>query len=205
MKRRIVYTGILALLVGMASQAQASRLGIHGVYSSGGDVEESEIGFGGQLELPVNQVLSVELAVTKFSDEIEGSDSTIDQDLTSIGLSAVFRGPLGPLGPLGQQLEGYMLFGANYNSIDTDVSLKNSAASSGVSSNMELDDELGFHIGAGLNFAISYNMELFAEYRYTFLETEGEEELSDMYGTLTTTGDYEYDFGLGKLGLNFLF
>ena len=205
MKRRIVYTGILALLVGMAGQVQASRLGIHGAYSSGGDVEESEMGFGGQLEVPVNQILSVELAVTKFSDEIEGNDSTLDQDLTSIGLSAVFRGPLGQLGPLGQQLEGYMLFGANYNTIDADINLKNSALSKTGHSNIELDDELGFHIGAGLNFAISYNMELFAEYRYTFLETEGEEGISDMYGTTTTVGDYEYDFGLGKLGLNFLF
>jgi len=205
MKRRIVYTGILALLVGMAGQAQASRLGIHGAYSSGGDVEESEMGFGGQLEVPVNQILSVELAVTKFSDEIEGSGSTLEQDLTSIGFSAVFRGPLGPLGPLGQQLEGYMLFGANYNSIDTDISLKNSTFSNTTTSNLDLDDELGFHIGAGLNVPIAYNMEVFAEYRYTFLETEGEEEITNMHGTIITEGDYEYDFGVGKLGLNFLF
>jgi hypothetical protein len=204
MKRRIVYTGILALLVGMTSQAQASRLGIHGAYSSGGDVEESEMGFGGQLEVPVNQILSVELAVTKFSDEIEGSGSTLEQDLTSIGFSAVFRGPLGPFGPLGQQLEGYMLFGANYNSIDTDISL-NSAFSNAITSNLDLDDDLGFHVGAGLNVPIAYNMEIFAEYRYTFLETEGEEEITDMYGTYITEGDYEYDFGVGKLGLNFLF
>jgi hypothetical protein len=186
MKRGIVSTGILALLVGLAGQTQASRLGIHGVYSNGGDVEESELGLGGQLELPINPILSVELAVTKFSDEIEGNDATIDQDLTSIGISAVFRGPLGPLGPLGQQLEGYTLFGANYNSFDIDK--------------MEADDAVGFHIGAGLNFPIAYNMELFTEYRYTFLETEWETELPDM-----EEEDYNYDFGVAKLGLNFLF
>jgi len=193
MKRRIVYTGILALLIGMAGQAQASRLGIHGVYSNGGDVEEPETGFGGQLELPINPILSVELAVSQFSDEIENGDSTIDQDLTSIGLSAVFRGPLGP------QLNGYMLFGANYNTIDTDISFKNPAVSSAMNSNMELDDEVGFHIGAGLNLAISYNMELFTEYRYTFLETDNETALPD------SEEEYQYDFGLAKLGLNFLF
>lgn len=199
MKRGIVYTGILALLVGLAGQAQASRLGIHGVYSNGGDVEESELGFGGQLEIPINPILSVELAVTKFSDEIEGNDAIIDQDVTSIGLSAVFRGPVGP------QLDGYMLFGANYNTIDTDLSFKNPLMSNSIHSKMELDDDIGFHVGAGLNLAISYNMELFAEYRYTFLETEAEAELSDVNETLFTEGDYQYDFGLAKMGLNFLF
>lgn len=186
MKRRIIYTGILALLVGMASQAQASRLGIHGGFSNGGDIQDSELGYGGQLELLVNPFLSFEFAVTKFSDEIEGKgDATLDQDLTSIGLSAVFRGPLGPLGPLGQQLEGYTLFGANYNTFDMDK--------------MEADDAIGFHIGAGLNLPVAYNMELFTEYRYTFLETEWEAELPDM------EEDYNYDFGVAKLGLNFLF
>lgn len=192
MKRGIVSTGILALLIGMAGQAQAARIGIHGAYSNGGGVEEPEIGFGGQLEFPINPILSVELAVTQFSDEVEGDGLTaIDQDVTSVGLSAVFRGPFGP------QLDGYMLFGADYNSIDTD--------SNGHNVNMELDNEIGFHIGTGVNFLISYNMELFAEYRYTFLETDGEVSNSTSGTTMTTEEEYEYDFGLAKLGLNFLF
>ncbi|MCI5140619.1 MAG: porin family protein [Candidatus Electrothrix sp. ATG1] len=199
MKRGIVSTGILALLIGATSQAQATRLGIHGVFSNGGDVEDSELGFGGQLELPINPILSVELAVTQFGDEVEGDGVTLEQDLTSVGLSAVFRGPIGPY------VDGYMLFGANYNTIDTDISIQDPAIASLINTNMELDDEIGFHIGAGFNFAIAYNMEFFAEYRYTFLETEGEAEVSNMYETLTTGGDYEYDFGVAKIGLNFLF
>jgi opacity protein-like surface antigen len=193
MKRGIVSTGILALLIGVAGQAQAGRIGMHGAYSNGGDVEEPEVGFGGQIEFPINHILSVEFAVSHFSEEIEGSNgTTLDQDLTSIGVSAVFRKALGP------QLGGYMLFGADYNTIDTESNVHNV--------NMELDDEIGFHIGTGLNLAISYNMELFAEYRYTFLETDGEEELTDeMMEASLTDGDYEYDFGLAKVGLNFLF
>jgi opacity protein-like surface antigen len=186
MKRRIVYTGILALLVGMASQAQATRLGIHGIFSNGGDIEDSEMGYGGQLELPVNPFFSVEFAVTQFGDEIKGkSGETLNQDLTSIGLSAIFRGPLGQLGPLGQQLEGYTLLGANYNSFDIEK--------------MDADDAVGLHLGAGLNLPIAYNMELFTEYRYTFLKTEWETELPNI------VEDYNYDFGVAKLGLNFLF
>ena len=190
MKRGIVSTGILALLIGMAGQAQAARIGIHGAYSNGGGVEEPDMGFGGQMEFPVNPILSVEFSVTQFSDEVEGDDATtLDQDVTSIGLSAVFRGPFGP------QLDGYMLFGADYNSIETDSNAHNV--------NMELDNEVGFHIGTGLNLAVAYNMELFAEYRYTFLETDG--EVSDPVSGTTTEKEYEYDFGLAKLGLNFLF
>ncbi|WP_446009714.1 outer membrane beta-barrel protein [Candidatus Electrothrix sp.] len=193
MKRGIVSTGILALLIGMAGQAQASRIGMHGAYSNGGDVEEPEVGIGGQIEFPINHILSVEFAVSYFSEEFEGSNgTTIDQDLTSFGVSAVFRRALGP------QLGGYMLFGADYNTIDTESNFHNV--------NMELDDEIGFHIGTGLNLAINYNMELFAEYRYTFLETEGDVEMTGgLLDASLTDGDYEYDFGLAKLGLNFLF
>ncbi|MCI5150625.1 MAG: porin family protein [Candidatus Electrothrix sp. MAN1_4] len=193
MKQGIVSTGILALLIGMAGQAQANRVGLHGAYSNGGDVEEPEIGIGGQVEFPINHILSVEFAATHFSEEIQGNDDiTIDQELTSFGVSAVFRRALGP------QLGGYMLFGADYNIIDTDSNVHNV--------NMELDDEIGFHIGTGLNLAINYNMELFAEYRYTFLETEGEAETTDeMMDAALADGDYEYDFGVAKLGVNFLF
>lgn len=185
MKRGIVSTGILALLIGMAGQAQANRIGMHGAYSNGGDVEEPEVGIGGQIEFPINETLSVEFAATHFGEEIQGSNNvTFDQDLTSFGVSAVFRRAFGP------QLGGYMLFGADYNIIDTDSNVHNG--------NMELDDEIGFHIGTGLNLAINYNMELFTEYRYTFLETENDSELLG-------SEDYEYDFGLAKLGVNFLF
>ncbi|WP_339136527.1 MAG: porin family protein [Candidatus Electrothrix sp. GW3-4] len=180
MKRGIVYTGILALLAGgITSQAQATRLGIHGVFSNAGDVEDSQLGIGGQLELPVNPYMAVELAVTQVGDEIEDNGATLDQDLTSLGLSAVFRGPLGP------QLEGYTLLGLNYNTFDVDT--------------MDMDDAVGLHIGAGLNLAVAYNMELFGEYRYTFLDTDWESEIS------SAEGDYNYDFGVAKLGLNFLF
>lgn len=179
MKRTIICAGALALLIGVTGQAQATRLGLHGVFSNGGDVGDSELGIGGQLELPVNPFMSVELAVTQFGDEIENNGTTIDQDLTSIGLSAVLRGPIGP------QLEGYTLVGLNYNTFDMDKK--------------EVDDAVGFHIGAGLNLPIAYNMELFSEYRYTFLETEFETEVPGM------DEDYDYSFGVAKLGLNFMF
>ena len=179
MKRTMIYAGALALLIGVTGQAQATRLGLHGVFSNGGDIGDSELGIGGQLEIPVNPFMSVELAVTQFGDEVESNGTTVGQDLTSIGLSAVLRGPIGA------QLEGYTLLGLNYNAFDM--------------GDVDVDDAVGFHIGAGLNLPIAYNMELFSEYRYTFLETEFETEVSGM------DNDYEYSFGVAKLGLNFLF
>jgi opacity protein-like surface antigen len=215
MKRRILSTGILALLVGMAGQAQASRLGIHGVYSNGGDVEESELGFGGQLELSVNPMFSIELAVSRFSDVLAEEQGYIGQnfttmtselDLTTIGLSAVFRGPLAP------QLQGYLLVGADYNIIDSDINVDPPIVSNGVNIDFEVDtdDELGFHVGAGVNYALPYNWEFFAEYRYTFLEIESEIAVTGSKDGTTVSipigeGERDYDFGLAKVGLNFLF
>ena len=207
MKQGIISAGILALLIGATGQAQAARLGMHGVYSNGADVEESELGFGGQLEIPLNPILSVELAVTQFSDEWEADGAAREQDLTSIGLSAVFRGPIGP------HAEGYMLFGANYNTVDQDISIDPPIVSSNgtvIGLEAETDDEVGFHIGAGMNFTIAYNMELFAEYRYTFLELEHEVAITGSSDGVTMSvpygeGESDYDFGLAKLGMNFLF
>ena len=75
-----------------------------------------------------------------------------------------------------------------------------------MTANVDIDDSVGFHLGAGLNMPIQKNWELFAEYRYTFLELEGEVSVSGM--GITESEDIEkgdYDFGLLKVGVNYLF
>ncbi|MCI5208490.1 MAG: porin family protein [Candidatus Electrothrix sp. ATG2] len=198
MKRQIVATGILALAVGIAGQAQASRMGVHGAYSMGGDIEESEVGFGGQLELSLNPMFSIELAVSRYGDELDEDGILLEQDLTSIGLSAVFRAPLGP------QLQGYALVGANYNIVDMDVDIE---PQNGINftGEVDTDDATGFHAGGGINFALPNNWDLFIEYRYTILELEGEVSVSALGVTSSDQIEGDNDFGLLKVGLNYLF
>jgi opacity protein-like surface antigen len=77
----------------------------------------------------------------------------------------------------------------------------------GISMNadVDVDNEVGFHVGAGLNFPLQNNWELFAEYRYTFLELEGDISVSAMGITESRSLEGDYDFGLLKVGVNYLF
>ncbi|MCI5224298.1 MAG: porin family protein [Candidatus Electrothrix sp. AR4] len=210
MKRLIAATGMFILLIAGTSHAQGminSRIGVHGAYSTGGDVEESEAGFGAQAEFSINPIFSIELSVSRFSDDLEEEDGmSIEQDLTTIGLSAVCRMPFA------ENMHGYLLGGMDYNIIEVDFTAE-PAIYNGISVNrnadIDMDNEVGFHVGAGLNFAFQNNWELFTEYRYTFLETEGEGVVSaSTMGRMASKsigGDYDYDFGLLKIGVNYLF
>ena len=192
--------GMLLVCVAVTSHAQEiriSRTGAHGAYSVGGDIEESKVGFGAQAELAINSQFSIELALSRFSDEYDEAGISLEQDLTTIGVSVVYRAPLG------ENVLGYLLCGLDYNIVDMDASID--PAVYGISMNTDVDNELGFHIGAGLNFVLQSNWELFAEYRYTFLELEGDISVSAMGISADESFDGDYNFGLVKVGVNYLF
>lgn len=192
--------GIIVLFVAGTSHAEGvkfSRLGAHGSISLGGDIEDSNIGFGAQTELSLTPHVSIELALSHFSDEKEKDWYSYDLDLTTIGISAVFRAPLA------EKIKGYLLGGIDYNIADLDVNPNYDVPI--VSASADVDDEVGFHLGGGLNFMLQKNWELFAEYRYTFLELNG--DISYSYANLPVSYslDEDKDFGLLKIGINYLF
>jgi opacity protein-like surface antigen len=201
MKRLLAVTGF-ALLFAVPSHAEdvkISRVGVHGAYSMNGDVEDSSPGFGVQAELAINRMFSVELAVTRFSDEYDDKAVSIEQDLTTFGLSGVYRAPLA------EQLCGYLLGGLSYNVVDMDASLNAAVYGSGFDVGIDVDNDIGMHLGAGLNFALQNNWELFTEYRYTFLELEGDVSVTSMQSAYREPIKGDYDFGLLKVGANYRF
>lgn len=200
MKRILSGIGTLllcAVVTSLAQDMKISRVGAHGAYSMGGDIEESEAGFGAQAEFAINAKFSIEAALSRFSDEDDDMGITIDQDLTTIGVSAVYRTPLV------ESIHGYLLGGVDYNIVETDVGIDPAVYGTSVSVDVDAENETGFHAGAGLNFPLQNNWELFAEYRYTFLELEY--DLSASTTTLTASTEFDYNFGLLKVGANYLF
>lgn len=202
MKRVLLITGVILVLTTVTGQAQEikiSRAGIHGAYSVGGDIEESKAGFGAQAELAITPNFSVELALSRFSDEYDDSLITIDVDYTTIGLSAVYRAPLC------EAAQGYLLSGFDYNITDADFSYNPEAFNVNVNADIDVDNKVGFHVGAGLNCAINSNWELFTEYRYTFLDIDVNTEISAGGNTENVSDSGSADFGLLKIGVNYLF
>ncbi|MDL1978801.1 MAG: porin family protein [Deltaproteobacteria bacterium] len=201
MKRVLSMIGMLLVCVAVTSHAQEmrSRAGAHGAYSVGGDIEESKAGFGAQAELAVNSNFSIELALSRFSDEYNEAGISLEQDLTTIGVSAVYRAALG------ENVHGYLIGGLDYNIVDMDASIDPAVYGISMNADVDVDNEVGFHVGAGLNFPLQNNWELFAEYRYTFLELEGDISVSAMGITESRSLEGDYDFGLLKVGVNYLF
>jgi opacity protein-like surface antigen len=202
MTRSCVLIALPVAMLGMTAHAGVAgwnRVGINGSYSLGGDVQQSQGGYGAQAEFAINRGLGIELAVDQTSDKSSDAGVEIKQDLTSIGLSGVFRGTFSP------RFGGYVLIGLDYNMPNANVTLDPGYYGPGWYARANLDDAFGGHIGGGLNLRLADHVELFVEYRYTGLELKGNMTISNAPYVYTDSVSGTNDFGLLKLGINVLF
>ena len=203
--QRHMTTVLFATLMGMTGYSTAAEemgstsFGIHGAYSTGGDIEESDTGLGLQMKFPVSNTVAIEVALTRFSDNFADSGVALDQELTSLGVSALVQAPIAA------STNAYFLGGFNYNQIDVDVTVAPGVFPPGVTSSMDVDDAMGVHIGIGLDHKLNNNVGVFAEYRYTMLDLEGEITATNGIIAISQPVEGDYDFGLLKAGINFSF
>ncbi len=204
--KKLMFSAILIVAaiatVTTAQDIKVSRVGVHGAYSMGGDVEKETFGYGIQGELSLCPYGGIELAVSKFSDEYAEEGVSLDMDTTTIGLSLVGRLPLSDKGTV------YVLAGVDYNLASMDASLDPSLFSYNghvAQASVDIDNEFGFHFGGGLEFFLLKNLSLFAEYRYTVLDLTTDITVSLMDISESESSKGSYDFGLAKVGLNYRF
>ena len=136
---------------------------------------DNAFAFGLQGEVAFGENLGIEVSYMRFENQNDVDGMSLDMDQDTIGLSAVGRKNLV------EDLSGYLLGGLNYNLVN---------------GGPDVDDELGIHLGFGFNMKSGDFSELFIEYRYTFLELSGD---------LPGDDSWDSDFGLLKLGMNFVF
>lgn len=181
------------------AELNKTRVGVHAAHSMGGDIEESDTGMGFQAEFPMSGNISLELAVSRFDDEYQDAGISLAQELTTFGVSALYRAPLSEVANV------YFLGGLNYNTTDVDVSLDPAMFVPGTSITTDIDDAVGIHLGFGAEYKVTSNWALFAEYRYTLLDVEG--TVTASAGSLSASESIEgdYDFGLLKAGISYLF
>ena len=226
------FTCLVVALFAWVSMSHAGgfSVGGHGAYTVGGDVESEEFGYGAQVGLDISESLSVELSGTMFSDEVDADDlGTLDIDVQHIALSACIDLPLSDV------LGFYVGGGVSYNMFEVDEpDLANVIAELADNQGMaqayadlvaaggtitggldiEIDDAIGYHACAGVSLALSDSVELFGEYRFTWLDIEGEAS-ADVTVSLggvvvqqiSESQDLDegsYDFGLARVGINIL-
>jgi opacity protein-like surface antigen len=167
--------------------------------TAGGDIEDSEVAYGAQVKLPMGEPFFVALSVAMITDTFAGDTVEIDQDLTSIGLS------IGAEVQAATRCTVYGLFGPNFNMVDLDIR-NDVELPPGASIKGDIDDEIGFHVAAGTTYQLAEHLNLFLEYRYTFLDLEGSVTGIRSDGNrLVTEVEGSYDFGVAAAGLSYLF
>ena len=202
MKKNLVLVAICFLSCGLDAQPLDTRrgsLGVNGSVSATGDVKQSTLGFGFQGEVNLTNNFSVELASSTFSDQISIEGFRYKQDITSIGLSGVVRLPIS------ERLNAHLLGGVDYNLINANVDGIYKIGNTGYSFGANINDTFGGHLGAGLGMLLTTNVELFSEFRFTMMNPSGH-IMGEIDGIpYRRPIDGTYNFGLFKVGLNYLF
>jgi hypothetical protein len=169
------------------------RVGGHGAYSSGGDVQKPKFAFGAQVQLSLSRHFAFELDASRYSDKYEEEGVSEDMHVTTVGLSLVMT--IAGSEPLSL----YGLGGLDYNVPSMEVTYPPYDVE------VHVQNQIGYHVGGGLRStaAATKNLEGFIEYRYTFLNLTGEMTVSrggSPLGSADLGGSS--NFGLIKFGVN---
>lgn len=153
----------------LAPHAQAVEGGAFTSYSLSGDVDKNSFGYGGMVAFPFNKIFSVELSGSTFEEYINAKGMTdATMDVISFGASGKVTAPFT------DRFHPFCGAGLNYNFFTAE--------------GYRDDTKPGFHVLAGASYQLAKFLDVFCEYRYSFVTFND--------GALDT-----YNFGLVKLGL----
>jgi len=166
-----------------------------------------EIYYGGNFCLGISKNLSIELSGLRVLYNVEGSAEGLsngDLSVIPIQLSIQLRFPVT------HRFVPYILGGGGYylNSFTLDEEIINTWDALGFDVEERIENSIGYHVGAGLDFFITGNIVINADFRYCFVKTKGSWSLTDQIGGTVISGDLE-DLSLNSImfgaGLKFCF
>jgi opacity protein-like surface antigen len=167
--------------------------------TAGGDIEESEVAYGGQIQMPLNETFFIELSFASITDTFDNEITDGELDMHSVGIS------IGATTKLAKNCSLYGMFGPNYNTADIDYEVDQTLAPGGAA-DADIDNEFGFHAAIGSNYQLAEHVKLFVEYRYTFFDLDGDLTITRVDGTRTTgNAESDYDFGVAKVGIGYIY
>jgi opacity protein-like surface antigen len=182
-------TAVVCVFTACACRAGGLLLGVHGAYTTGGDVENESFGYGVQIGA-VGDHFGLELSGTLIEDDSPPSPTDETEfELGTIALTLLFGGNIT------EDLRAYVGAGVNYNRFAFDSS---------ADLDYDNDDQVGFHACAGISVALADVLQLFVEYRHTVVQYDTEAFDSDdlVQGLEYIKLDEDYAFGMVRAGLN---
>ena len=186
MRKACWITLALSLLAGRVS-AGGFYFGAHGGYTTGGDVENEEFGYGAQVGISVLDTFYIELSGTLVEDETANPD--VEYDVGNFALTGMFGFELFDL------VTPYIGGGVNYNRFSFDTHSV---------WDLEDTDSVGFHVCGGVNAHLVDWCSVFIEYRYHFLTDTLNDFASDELDLDLRDDDSHLTFGMVRVGVNFM-
>ncbi|HMP90290.1 MAG TPA: OmpW family outer membrane protein [Kiritimatiellia bacterium] len=163
-----MYKALIATVMTMAfilPNAHANGLGFFASYWDTKDAED-EFGIGAKLQFSLDQAITMELRASIF--QFEDSEGGIKVELDVIPLEAGLLFNLAP----GAEFNPYIGGGAGYYIMDAEIS------AGGLSSDLDIDNEVGYYAVAGAELKLADNIALFVEAKYTWLKIKKVEGIS---------------------------
>ena len=157
----VLVAGSLFLL---SIPAQAGGLGLYGAYWSPKDVDAG-YGGGAKIRMDLTSALGLEVRGTFFSDlsdDVQSGGTTINYDLEAIPAELGF---VLNLNVADKGLRPYLCAGAGYYFLE--INLDNPV---GDNETIDLDDEVGWYGGGGIEIAFASETALFIEALYRGVE-----------------------------------
>jgi len=194
------------------------KLGPHLALSQGGDVNEEDLSYGIQFAYQFTRFFSLDLSVAEISDTLEPSlgspglevEGDIGVDLAAIALTARIEIPVLPwIGVYGGAGVGYYISDADKDLTVTAVEPYDDIGAP-TDYSVSADDKFGYHLAAGAFVRLHEHVEIFGEYRWTYLDptVEVEANVRSVDGELLASDSQSfsgYDFGLFRVGINFYY
>jgi opacity protein-like surface antigen len=209
------------------SYAQFFKDGIHLAYPVGGDVRDEQAGFGLHVTYEWTEFMSLEASLGRQTDSITDWDVVSAPFQNDFDLEVVYAALSGRLGYRLGNFHPYAGAGFGYYSMradgkNTNRSIRENAAALpegllGLQVGADPDNAFAYHVALGVEWIIVPRVELFAEYRYTFLETDvsftrtettlaPESERTDLFKTTTSRSEpFDYNHGLVRVGASLRF
>lgn len=219
--------GVLSVLALCTANAGQWKDGPYLTYPNGGEIRHEEMGFGWQVNYEFNPYFSTELSISHQTDTLNDIalmpapfSNEWELDIMNISLSA-------RLGHQWDRFAVYAATGIGYNRMDADAEKIRQSIhdhSAALPSDLldyrlgiDVKNAFGYHVAVGAEFLITPQWELFAEYRWVYLDTHLTVERIEARAnpdpkpleidkSLTKSKtDFDYDHGLFRLGVNYRF
>ncbi len=218
--------GCIIAMSGFAdSDISRWKAGLNVGYTIGGDIEDSSFAPGAQILYAAdvresNWNYFFELGGTVFSDGMKMSEMGIgidlDLDITALSMVA------GIGGSPAERMRWYALGGAGYYIPDATAEIDTSGVAEGfdapgltvsATADIDMDNALGWILGAGVAYELTERLEVFTDYRYTMLKLEAKisgsveatyfgQSISEEF---SSNVDGDYNHGIARVGLNYIF